>query len=234
MIEDHSSCIRVSDTGICKNCYSGNIIRNGTTKTGKQQYLCQDCNKRFIDYYSYNAYNNYINRDITQLTKEGLGIRSIARILKISTTTLLKRIITIAKSISQPVISYNESYELDEMRFFIRKKSNPMWLVYAINKNSKEVVGFDIGKRNNKTLNSVVKTLLSSKAEKIYTDKLKNYRYLIPKEIHETKRFETNSIERKNLTLRNHLKRLNRKTICFSRSAVILNAILKIYFWSDS
>ncbi|PWJ89271.1 hypothetical protein BC749_12418 [Flavobacterium araucananum] len=29
-----------------------------------------------------------------QLTKEGLGIRSTARILKISTTTLLKRIVS--------------------------------------------------------------------------------------------------------------------------------------------
>ncbi|WP_371415475.1 hypothetical protein [Alistipes ihumii] len=27
------------------------------------------------------------------------------------------------------------------------------------------------------------------------------------------------------------MKRLARKTICFSRSAVILSAILKIYFW---
>lgn len=32
MTEDHSSCIKVSDTGICKNCYSKNIIKNGTTK----------------------------------------------------------------------------------------------------------------------------------------------------------------------------------------------------------
>uniref|UniRef100_UPI003898E482 IS1 family transposase n=1 Tax=Chryseobacterium formosus TaxID=1537363 RepID=UPI003898E482 len=64
-----------------------------------------------------------------------------------------------------------------------------------------------------------------------YTYKLRNYQYLIPKEIHSTKRFETNGIERKNLNLRTHLKRLNRKTICFSRSTVVLSSILKIYFW---
>jgi len=32
MIEDHSSCIRVSDTKICCSCYSKHIIKNGTTK----------------------------------------------------------------------------------------------------------------------------------------------------------------------------------------------------------
>ncbi|HMW09684.1 MAG TPA: transposase, partial [Bacteroidia bacterium] len=31
--------------------------------------------------------------------------------------------------------------------------------------------------------------------------------------------------------LRTHLKRLNRRTICFTRSAIMLFACLKIYFW---
>lgn len=231
MIEDHSSCIRVSDTGICENCYSKNIIKNGTTKTKKQQYICKSCNKRFIEFYSYKAYHKNINLKIIQLTKEGLGIRSTARVLNISTTTLLRRIIKIADDINQPKISFYQSYELDEMRFFIRKKSNPQWLVYAIHKKSKMVAGFYIGKRTNKTLKAVITTLLNSNPEKIYTDKLKNYQYLIPKEIHQTKRFETNSIERKNLSIRTHLKRFTRKTICFSKNIKILYSVLKIYFW---
>ena len=160
-----------------------------------------------------------------------MGIRSTARVLNISTTTLLRRIIKIADDINQPKISFDQSYELDEMRFFIRKKSNPQWLVYAIDKKSKIVAGFYIGKRTNKTLKAVITTLLNSNPEKFYTDKLRNYQYLIPKEIHQTKRFETNSIERKNLSIRTHLKRLSRKTICFTKSIKILNAVLKIYFW---
>lgn len=173
-----------------------------------------------------------INPDIILLTKEGLGIRSTARVLKISTTTLLKRILKIAKAILQPEIFCNQSYELDKMRFFIGHKSNPMWLVYAVNKTTKEMAGFYVGKRTNKTLNQIIKTLINSKAEKIFTDKLKNYKYLIPQEIHSTKRFATNTIERINLNIRTHLKRFNRRTICFTKSRMILNAILKIYFWT--
>ncbi|PJJ67127.1 IS1 family transposase [Chryseobacterium geocarposphaerae] len=231
MIEDHSSCIRVSDTKICCFCYSKHIIKNGTTKTGKQQYFCKNCHKRFIEYYTYNAYRKTTNSNIIQLTKEGLGIRSTARILKISTTTLLKRITCIAGKICQPENYIHQQYELDEMRIFIKKKANPQWLVYAINKNTKTIAAFYIGKRTNKTLNAVIKTVMHSKPQKIYTDKLRNYQYLIPKEIHDTKRFGTNSIERKNLSIRTHLKRLNRRTICFSKSSLILGCILKIYFW---
>ncbi|WP_343791129.1 IS1 family transposase, partial [Wandonia haliotis] len=38
-------------------------------------------------------------------------------------------------------------------------------------------------------------------------------------------------IERKNLTLRTHVKRLNRRTICYSKSLLTLSAIMRIYFW---
>lgn len=94
---------------------------------------------------------------------------------------------------------------MDELRFFIRKKKNTMWLVYAIDKETKQVTKFYIGKRNNKTLNAIIKTLLNSKASKIFTDKLKNYQYLIPKNLHSTKRFFTNHVERENLNIRTHL-----------------------------
>ena len=47
------------------------------------------CSHRFIEYYTNQAYKLDINEKIVQLTKEGLGIRSTARILEISTTTLL-------------------------------------------------------------------------------------------------------------------------------------------------
>lgn len=232
MIENHSSCIKISDTGICKNCYSRNIIKNGTTKTKKQQFYCKNCKKRFIDYYTYNAYKENTHRKIIQLTKEGLGIRSTARLLKISATTLLKKIMNIAKSIQQPPISKGKIYEVDELRTFVKRKSKLIWIVYALEKETKNVVSFTIGGRNNKTLKRVITSLEFSEAKRIFTDGLKNYQYIIPKEIHTTKRFGTNYIERKNLTLRTHLKRLNRKTICFSRSVLVLSAILKIYFWA--
>jgi insertion element IS1 protein InsB len=209
-----------------------NLIKSGKTATGKQRYCCKECHKRFIINYSYNAYQSNINQQIILFTKEGLGIRSTARVLGISVTTLLKRIIAIAASIQQPPIAIGKSYEVDEMRTYIGRKSRLRWIVYALERETKTVVSFNVGRRTNKTLKRVIRSLELSSARKIYTDKLKNYRYLIAKKLHNTHVHSTNHIERKNLSIRTHLKRLNRKTICFSRSLVVLMAVLRIYFWS--
>jgi len=207
------------------------MIKYGKTKSGSQRYFCRACKKTRVENYIYKAYKAEINQNVIQLTKEGLRIRSTARILKISATTLLKRIILIARNIAKPIISRGKTYEVDELCTYIRHKKNYIWLVYALEKNSKSVVSFNVGKRTNKTLNRVLETLKLAEAKKIFTDRLKNYRYLIDEKLHSVKRFGTNHIERKNLTLRTHLKRLNRRTICFSKSLVVFNAILKIYFW---
>jgi len=231
MKKNDTTCFKVSDTGICPNCKSKKIIKNGFTKNRKQQYYCKSCNTRSIDFYSNMAFCKNINSSIIQLTKEGVGIRSTARILNISTSTVLKRIILIAKSIKIPPISSGKIYEVDEMRSFISNKSRPIWIAYALQRKTKKVVSFAIGKRTLRTLGTVINRLLLSKAKRIYTDGLKHYKSLIEKNIHCVKRFGTNQIERNNLTLRNSLKRLNRKTICYSKSYSVLLCVLKIYFW---
>lgn len=231
MIKNKTSCIRFSDSKICPSCSSNHIIKNGFTANRKQQFICKSCKNRFIDYYTYKAYNHWVNKRIIQFTKEGLGIRSAARILKISTTTLLKRIIAIAKQIpNQPIFKY-KIYEVDEMRTFVKNKEKPIWIVYALERKTKQVVNFSIGRRTKRTLQYVTNTLLLSNPKAIYTDKLVHYKSILKDSVHNTKLFGTNHIERKNLSLRTHLKRLNRKTICFSRSFILLQCVLRIYFW---
>jgi hypothetical protein len=68
---------------------------------------------------------------MTALLKEGCGIRSIGRLLSISNTTVLRRIISIAKKIGKPFISFNKTYEVDEMRTFYKSKTRLLWIVYA-------------------------------------------------------------------------------------------------------
>ena len=54
------------------------------------------------------------------------------------------------------------------------------------------------------------------------------------KSIHKVFKHCTNKIERNNLTLRTHMKRLNRKTICYSIANLMLEACLRIYIWRKS
>ena len=164
----------------CVRCVGhSDLIKFGKSNQGKQRYKCLKCNKTRVENYTYSAYNNNINRQITLLTKEGLGIRSTARVLKISTTTLLKRILLIAREIKQPAMNFGKIYEVDEMRTFVKRKDKLIWIVYALERATKKVVSFNVGRRTNNTLSKVLDSIVLSNPLVIYTDKLKHYKYLI-------------------------------------------------------
>lgn len=220
-----------STTNSCIHC-RGTLIKYGYTRNKKQRYQCKLCKKTQVKNYHSNAYLPTINQQIIEHLKEGCGIRSISRLLRISTTTVIRKIIAISGPLKPPYFVKGKEYEMDEIRTYIGKKTRQIWIAYAIQKDTKEVVDFRVGRRTNRTLKGVLKTLFFAEAKKISTDKLNSYRSLIDGKVHCTKYKGTNYIERKHLTLRTHLKRLNRKTICFSRSAAMLTACLKIYFWT--
>lgn len=214
----------------CPKC-EGSAVKNGF-QGEMQRYKCKWCQKKFQLRFTYNACNNSTNDSVIILLKEGCGIRSISRILKISSQTVLSRIIGIANTLKpKPIFKKGCSYEKDEIWTFIGNKNNAAWITYAIERKSKNIVGFVLGSKMKETIRPLVDALIVSEPERIYTDGLNLYPGLIPKAIHKRFQYCTNSIERNNLTLRTHLKRLSRKTICFSRSFAVLNAVLKIYFW---
>jgi insertion element IS1 protein InsB len=158
-------------------------------------------------------------------------MRSIARLLAISVTTVLKRILRISKTIAKPAIAVNKEYEIDELRTYYKSKDRLLWIVYTLQKDTGTVVDFAIGSRTLKTLKRVTDTVLIAGAVNVYTDKLGLYGSLLPANIHCTKQYSISHLERKHLSMRTHLKRLARRTICFSRSRAMLEACVRIYFW---
>lgn len=216
----------------CPKC-NGQSIRNGM-RQGRQRFRCKTCRTQFLNQYQYQAVRKETNKQIIVLVKEGCGIRSIARLLSISPTTVQRRILRIAAVIQKPPVVYGKDYEVDELCTFIGRKDRKRWVAYALRKDNRQVVDFRIGTRSKRTLKPLLDTLILAQTKRVYTDGLPYYRNLLDPIIHRVKRFGTNHIERMNLTLRTHLKRLNRRTICFSRSFAMLNACLKIYFWYDA
>jgi insertion element IS1 protein InsB len=151
-------CFKVVGDGLkCPAC-RGFCIKHGKTGLGKLRYKCKNCGKTCIDSYDNQAYV-IKNSSISNLVKEGCGIRSIGRLLNISTTTVLRRILLIAKSITKPAVSLYKSYEVDEMRTFYQSKNRQLWIVIALQKDRKTVVDFAVGSRTKATLQKVIKTL---------------------------------------------------------------------------
>ena len=62
-----------------------------------------------------------------------------------------------------------------------------------------------------------------------YTDKAGVYQRHLPPEQHTVGKLTMQKIERKHLTLRTRLKRLARKTLCFSRSPVMHDLYIGLY-----
>ena len=99
-------------------------FKNGKEKNKQQKYKCKNCNKSQQKKYRYNAYNVNLNQNIIALTKEGMGIRGSARLLNISPTTLISIIKKIASKIEEPILFKGKTYEVDELRTFVKKKEN--------------------------------------------------------------------------------------------------------------
>jgi IS1 family transposase len=148
-----------------------------------------------------------------------------------SHTTVIKRIRSLSKEIKFPLyIEQNQNYEMDELWTYCGSKANELYISYAINRKSKQVIDFVIGKRTKENLEKIVNTVVSFNPVKIYTDGLNIYPTLIPTGLHKAGKRLTNHIERFNLTLRTHIKRLVRSTIAFSKKTDMLESCLKLYF----
>ena len=75
-----------------------------------------------------------------------------------------------------------------------------------------------------------LKALLASLGiTRYYTDKAGVYPRHLPPEQHTVGKLTMQKIERKHLTLRTCLKRLARKTLCFSRSYVMHDLLIGLY-----
>jgi insertion element IS1 protein InsB len=217
----------------CKKCGLA-AQKWGRQRNGSQRYYCKACRKSWQTRYTYQALAENIDHQITALVKESVGVRGIGRILKIAVSTVIRRIKSIAQAIAKPPVPLNRtSFEMDEVRTYIGKKEDQYWVAYALCSETKKVIDFSVGKRSKRTLKMVVNTLLLSGVKMIKTDRLNIYRSLIPAKRHVSNAYNINHIERNNLNLRTHLKRLSRRTICFSKSLTMLDACLRIYFWSS-
>ena len=104
------------------------------------------------------------------------------------------------------------------MQSFVGKKENQRWLWHAIDHYSGQILAYVLGSRTDVVFLKLKKLLEPFGITKFYTDGLKTYERHIPSEIRQVSKFKMQKIERKHLTLRTRIKRLARKSICFSKS----------------
>jgi insertion element IS1 protein InsB len=119
--------------------------------------------------------------------------------------------------------------EADEFWSYVGDKSNQRWTWYAIDRSSGIILAYHNGKRTDESCALLINKLSIFPIRYFFTDNWQSYSKYIPTHKHVIGKANTWKIERKNLNFRTHIKRLNRKTICFSKSEKVHDNVIGLY-----
>ena len=119
--------------------------------------------------------------------------------------------------------------EMDEMWSFVQSKRQQRWLWHAIDHQTGVVLAYVLAPHEDAALSALMSLLTPFGIQQFYTDRWGAYLRLLQPEQHTVGKTNTQRIERKHLTLRTRIKRLARKTICFSKSVLMHDTVIGLF-----
>ena len=228
----------------CPQCGSDEVIKRGKTDTGGQRYRCRNAvcaQGSFLLEYRYQGYLPRVKQQIVDMALNGSGIWHTARVLGISKDTVVSELkkqteiepINFLDRLTDParpiLLARVEEAEADEMWSFVGKKAAPRWLWQALDHRTGTVLADVFGRREDQAFLELKALLEPFGIRRFVTDGWGAYRrHLDPAEHEVGKRF-TQQLERKHLTLRTRIKRLVRKTICFSKTIEMHDTVIGLF-----
>ena len=211
---------------ICRKCVSSKLVKCGLARQ-KQRYMCKTCNTRFVPVQLKNRHMSCV-----ELYTEGNSLRSIGRLLGISHVTAMRWVKLMAKKLRPPTPTYARHIEIDELYFYLGNKKRRRWLWMAICRDTKRILGFCTGGRGAKTLEKLYNCISPIRCERYYTDRHAPFYKVLPREKHRNYPNQTNTIEGINSAIRHYLARFRRRSKCYSKSIVMVEASIELLTYS--
>jgi insertion element IS1 protein InsB len=233
----------------CPHCQSDQIVKRGKTARGTQRYLCQNTlcvrGSFLLDYRNRGCLPE-VKQTIIDMSLNASGVRDTARSLHICPNTVLRELkkneavlesvnTALLRTLNPAEVAWDverageAEAEMDEMWSFVGHKGNPRWLWHAIDHHTGKVLAYVFGRRKDDVFLQLKALLDPFGLTRYYTDHWGAYtRHLDPDEHCPGKR-NTQKIERKHLTLRTRIKRLARKTICFSKTTQMHDIVIGLF-----
>lgn len=148
----------------------------------------------------------------------GVGIRDISEIEDISIKKVLS-VLCSSSCIITPKKKHYASLEVDEFWTYVGSKNQKVWLIYAYDRSSGEIVAFVWGCRDAKTAAKLRERLieLGVSYDAICTDDWNSFVKVFCKDNHIIGKRHTVGIEGNNCRLRHRIRCAFRKTCCFSK-----------------
>jgi insertion element IS1 protein InsB len=121
------------------------------------------------------------------------------------------------------------SSELDEMWSYVGKKANPRWLWHAIDHYTGKVLAYVFGRRKDTVFLQLRALLQPFGITRYYTDSWGAYARHVDTEQHTVGKEYRQRIESKHITLRTRIKRLVRRTLCFSKTEQMHDLVIGLF-----
>ena len=231
----------------CPHCQSDQIVKRGKTARGIQRYVCQNtlCAKESF-------LLNYCNRgclpegkqQIVDMRLNASGVRDTARSLPICPNTVLRELKkkeTVLESVNTAVLRTLNPVEMvwalerageaemDEMWSFVGNNRTPRWLWHAIDHHPGKVLAYVFGRRKDEVFLQLKALLEPFGLTRYYTDYWGAYTRHLDPDLPRPGKRNTQKIERTHLTLRTRIKRLVRKTLCFSKTTQMHDIVIGLF-----
>jgi insertion element IS1 protein InsB len=126
-------------------------------------------------------------------------------------------------------VRHGLSSELDEMWSYMCKKANPRWLWHAMDHHTGKVLAYVFGRRKDNAFLRLQQLLEPFGITRFYTDGWGAYERHIEAEKHQAGKENTQKIESKHINLRTRIKRLVRRTICFSKTEQMHDLVIGLF-----
>ncbi len=121
------------------------------------------------------------------------------------------------------------SSERDEMGSYVRRKANPRWLWHAIDHHTGQVLAYVFGRRQDTVFLELKALLEPFGITRYFTDGWGAYERHVEAEQHTVGKANTQKIESKHINLRTRIKRLVRRTICFSKTTTMHDLVIGLF-----
>jgi IS1 family transposase len=212
------------------------VVKNGSTRHGKQNYKCRDCGRQFVENPQWQRVSDRIqdNYDLLErLLLEKIPLAGIARVLKVSERWLQSYVNHKYENVPQqvevePKPKRRLTVQMDELWSFVDNKGNKQWVWLAIDAETREIVGCYIGDRSGESAQKLWESLpaVYRQCAVIYTDFSLSYPVALPSNRHRAVGKETgktNYIERFNCTLRQRVSRALHIFIMTTKNMILHN-----------
>jgi len=112
---------------------------------------------------------------------------------------------------------------------YVGKKSNPRWLWHAIDHRTGRVLAYVFGRRKDEVFLQLKELLEPFEISHFYTDGWGAYERHLEAQKHEVGKQNMQKIESKHINLRTRIKRLARRTICFSKTIQMHDIVIGLF-----